>query len=65
MALRAVGDNDPVKAACDVIQVCPICTGHMEVVYSRLHQKVCVCVDCHTSITVPQSAWNIKKDKGR
>jgi len=37
----------------------------MEAVYSRAHQKVCVCVDCHTSITVPSSAWEIKSEKRR
>ena len=64
MALRAVDPNDPIKPGpCEVIDVCPICAGHMEAVYSRVHQKVCVCVDCHTSITVPQSAWDIKKGK--
>jgi hypothetical protein len=30
----------------------------MEAVYSRDHQKVCVCTDCHTSITVPAEAWD-------
>ena len=32
----------------------------METVYSRAHQKVCVCVDCHTTVTVPASAWKVK-----
>ncbi len=66
MALRAVDPNDPIKAGpCEVIEICPICSGTMEAVYTRVHQKVCVCVDCHTSITVPQSAWGIKRDKER
>ena len=66
MALRAVDPNDPINTGpCEVIQVCPICSGHMEAVYTRVHQKVCVCVDCHTSITVPQSAWDIKRGKAR
>jgi hypothetical protein len=65
MALRAVDPNDPSNAGpCEVVDICPICTGKMEAVYTRLHQKVCVCVDCHTSITVPQSAWRIKAEKG-
>ena len=64
MALRAVDPSDPIKAGpCEVIEVCPICEGRMEAVYTRVHQKVCVCVDCHTSITVPQSAWAIKREK--
>jgi hypothetical protein len=37
----------------------------MEAVYSRAHQKVCVCTDCHTSITVPTTAWQVKRDKRR
>jgi len=46
-----------------VIEICPICSGRMEAVYSRAHQKVCVCVDCHTSVTVPASAWGVKAAK--
>jgi hypothetical protein len=64
MALRAVDPNDPIKAGpCEVIEICPICSGPLEAVYTRVHQKVCVCVDCHTSITVPQSAWRVKAAK--
>ena len=37
----------------------------MEAVYSRPHQKVCVCSDCHTSITVPTTAWDIMRIKER
>lgn len=65
MALRAVDPNDPIKSdPCEVIEICPICGGQMEAVYTRVHQKVCVCIDCHTSVTVPQSAWRIKAAKG-
>lgn len=32
----------------------------MEAVYSRAHQKVCVCSDCRTSITVPSAAWDVR-----
>ena len=46
-----------------MIEICPICSGRMEAVYSRAHQKVCVCVDCHTSVTVPASAWRVKAAK--
>ena len=66
MALRAVDPSYPVQPGpCEVIDICPICSGPMEAVYMRAHQKVCVCVDCHTSITVPQTAWDIKKEKAR
>jgi hypothetical protein len=50
---------------CDVIEECPICGGSMEAVYSRAHQKVCVCSDCNTSITVPSAAWDVSRGKGR
>lgn len=66
MALHAVERKDPAQPGpCDVIDTCPICSGSMEAVYSRAHQKVCVCTDCHTSITVPASAWTVKSDKRR
>lgn len=66
MALRAIKANDPLTPGpCDVIEICPICGGTMEAVYTRVHQKVCVCVDCHTSITVPATAWQVKIEKGR
>ena len=66
MALHAVKRNDPVEPGpCEVIEVCPICGGAMEAVYSRAHQQVCVCVDCHTSITVPAEAWKLKAGKQR
>ena len=31
----------------------------MVVAYDRYQQKVCVCTDCHTSITIPGSAWTV------
>lgn len=66
MPLRAVNPDEPVESGpCDVIDICPICHGDMEAVYSRQHQKVCVCVDCHTSITVPVAAWDIRRKKKR
>ena len=68
MALHAVkppgGDNDDkAQQPCTVVKECPVCEGEMEVVYDRNHQKVCVCVDCHTGITVPGSAWDIARIK--
>lgn len=66
MSLRAVNPDEPIETGpCDVIEHCPICSGAMEAVYSRQHQKVCVCVDCHTSITVPVAAWDIRRQKKR
>ena len=45
------------------ITTCPVCLGRMELVYDRYHQKVCVCTDCRTGITVPAMAWRIAKLK--
>lgn len=66
MPLRAISPGDPLNPGpCDVIDICPICEGRMEAVYSRAHQKVCVCIDCHTSVTVPATAWQIRNQKPR
>jgi hypothetical protein len=66
MGMRAVNPNDRVVSEpCDVVEICPICDGTMETVYSRAHQKVCVCVDCHTTITVPAKAWKVKRTRRR
>ena len=42
---------------------CPVCHGKMEVVYDRTQQQVCVCVDCHTGLTIPAAAWEIQRNK--
>ncbi len=42
---------------------CPICSGRMEVVYNRFNQQVCVCVECHTSLSIPATAWDIQRIK--
>ena len=42
---------------------CPICDGQMELVYARNNQQVCVCKDCHSGLTVPNSAWEIVRIK--
>jgi hypothetical protein len=41
------------------IPPCSICEGNMVLAYDRYQQKVCVCTDCHTSITIPGGAWRI------
>jgi hypothetical protein len=45
------------------IPPCPICDGRMEMVYDRRQQTVSVCIDCHTSLTVPGSSWEVKRVK--
>ena len=64
MALRAVPkpDDHPDREV-QPVAVCPVCEGRMEVVYDRHHQKVVVCVDCQSGLTVPSTAWEIARIK--
>lgn len=55
------GENEP--DPCEVVPACPICGGKMESVYERNHQKVCVCVDCHSGLTVPATAYDVARIK--
>jgi len=61
--LKPADDRDPPGQPCEVLEICPICGGEMEVVYNRTQSKVCVCVDCHSGVTVPTSAWQVVKAK--
>jgi hypothetical protein len=61
--LKPADDRDPLGQPCEVLEVCPICGGRMEVVYNRIQAKVCVCVDCHSGVTVPAAAWDIARGK--
>ena len=64
MALRALPDpDDPIPAADEQVVACPVCDGKMELVYDRHHQKVVVCVDCQSGLTVPGAAWEIARIK--
>jgi len=65
MALRAMNldSSDDSLEPCGEIKTCPVCEGRMELVYDRHHQKVCVCVDCHSGLTVPATAWKIARLK--
>jgi hypothetical protein len=65
MPLRALDPDEPnsLGEPCEVLEVCPVCGGKMEVVYSRTQSKVCVCVDCHSGVTVPATAWQVVKAK--
>ena len=64
MALRALPDSgDPTAAADDQLVACPVCDGKMELVYERHRQKVVVCVDCQSGLTVPEAAWEIARSK--
>ena len=42
---------------------CPICGGSLEVVYNRFNQRVSVCKDCQSGLTVPSSAWEVLRLK--
>ena len=35
----------------------------MELVYDRFNQQVFVCVECHSGITIPFTAWEIQRLK--
>lgn len=63
------GPDDPNTpdgpAACELLPQCVICDGRMEIVYERAHQKVCQCMDCGCTLTVPASAWPIASAKRR
>ena len=37
----------------------------METVYERSHQKVCQCLDCGCTLTVPATAWDVAASKRR
>ena len=65
MATRAVnfpGDEPPGETQ-PKIPRCAVCDGTMVLAYDRYRQKMCVCVDCHTSMTIPGSAWEVAKQK--
>jgi hypothetical protein len=54
-----LGDSAPF----DFLPQCPFCDGAMETVYARPHQRVCQCVDCACSLTVPVTAWAVASRK--
>jgi hypothetical protein len=45
------------------LPACSICEGTMVLAYDRYQQKVCVCTDCHSSLTIPGSAWDVASHK--
>jgi len=64
MTLRVLSNQEePAPEEEPRLKTCPICQGRMELVYDRHHQKVVVCVDCQSGLTVPQSAWEIARIK--
>ena len=65
MATRAVNvfKENPQGDNRQNIPACSICAGKMVLAYDRYQQKVCVCTDCHTSITIPGSAWHVASEK--
>jgi ssDNA-binding Zn-finger/Zn-ribbon topoisomerase 1 len=64
MALPASSrpDEDPEKEPILAV-ICPICAGKMDTVYHRHHQRVVVCVDCQSGLTVPTNAWDVARAK--
>lgn len=64
MVFRAMKRRDPEKPGpCELLEMCPVCGGKMEMVYERPHQQVCACADCQTTVTVPVVAWDIARVK--
>ena len=65
MATRAVKifKDKPQSEIPPAIPPCSICEGKMIIAYDRYQQKVCVCSDCHTSLTIPGSAWHVASHK--
>ena len=43
--------------------ICPVCGGKSALVYDRYHQKVYVCVDCKSGLTIPSSAAEVQRLK--
>ncbi len=46
-----------------VVVICPICSGRMDTVYHRHHQRVVVCLDCQSGLTIPTTAWEVAQIK--
>jgi hypothetical protein len=65
MATRAVNlpDDESTAQMPPKIPRCSICDGTMVLAYDRYRQKMCVCLDCHTSMTIPGSAWDVAARK--
>jgi hypothetical protein len=45
------------------IPPCPVCHGKLVIAYDRYHQRVAVCEDCQSGLTVPGSAWTVARLK--
>lgn len=58
-----LGSNEDPDQAPTLEVSCPICSGTMETVYLRHHQRVVVCVDCQSGLTVPHTAWEVARIK--
>ena len=48
-----------------VIPMCPLCGGRVELVSDCPDAKVCVCADCRTGFTVPAKAWAVGAERAR
>jgi ribosomal protein S27E len=64
MALPAESNfsDDPDKGVALAV-ICPICAGKMDTVYHRHHQRVVVCLDCQSGLTIPTTAWDVARIK--
>lgn len=55
--------NDDLDAGGTIAVICPICSGRMDTVYHRHHQRVVVCLDCQSGLTIPTTAWDVARIK--
>jgi hypothetical protein len=60
---RHVVNEQKEQSECETLPPCSICEGPMVLAYDRYQQKVGVCTDCNTSISIPGSAWVVAKAK--
>jgi ribosomal protein L34E len=45
------------------LPACPVCGGNLVIAYDRYHQRVAVCEDCHSGLTIPGAAWAVAQLK--
>lgn len=64
MSLHADSDDIEISdQGVSLTVMCPICSGQMDTVYHRHHQRVVVCVDCQSGLTIPTTAWDVARIK--
>ena len=49
---------------CEVLPICPMCNGPLELIYDRPEIKECECRDCGTRVSISAAAWNAARQLG-